>query len=56
MLLPYIKGIHGNTKHNGKLPASAGADLQLKRRIEKLKTELSRAVEARTLSMQLSFG
>jgi protein arginine kinase activator len=46
MLLPYIKRIHGNIRHNGKLPASAGAELQLKRRIDKLKGELNRAVEA----------
>jgi protein arginine kinase activator len=46
MLLHMIKRIHGNTKHNGKYPASAGIELQQKRKTEKLKQELSRAVEA----------
>jgi len=46
MLMPFIKRIHGNTRHNGKCPASAGIELQQKRRLEKLKIELARAVEA----------
>jgi protein arginine kinase activator len=46
MLLPFIKRIHGNTRHNGKYPTSAGVELQQKRKIEKLKLELNRAVEA----------
>ncbi len=46
MLLPVIKRIHGNTHHNGKFPASAGAELQQRRRVEKLRQELARAVEA----------
>lgn len=46
LLLPYIKRIHGVTRHNGKLPSSAGAALQQQRTMEAIKAELQKAVEA----------
>lgn len=45
MLMPFIKRIHGNTEHVGKIPASAGAGLKLKRELEDLKQELKAAVD-----------
>lgn len=46
LLNPYIRRIHGSTKHNGKLPESAGAVLRQQRTIEQTKEELRKAVEA----------
>lgn len=46
MLMPYIRRIHGNTEHTGKVPAGASAELAARRRAEQLKTELQRAIEA----------
>lgn len=37
---PLLRRIHGNTVHVGKVPERSGGDLQVKREIDKLKTEL----------------
>ncbi len=39
-----IKQIHGNAQHTGKIPGRAGSEISRNRRIEKLETELNRAV------------
>lgn len=44
-LAPYIGRIHGDVRHTGSIPRSAGAEIRRMREIERLKTELSRAVE-----------
>ncbi len=46
MLLPYIRRIHGNTEHTGKIPSDAGAEIKTKRELVQLKEELKKAVEA----------
>lgn len=46
MLGPYIKRIHGNAVHCGKVPSSAGPEIKLRRDIERLKQELDQAVAA----------
>ncbi len=46
MLSPYIRRIHGNTEHTGRVPAGASAELAAKRKAEKLHAELQKAVEA----------
>ena len=42
---PALKNIHGSTKHSGKIPKKAGAELSLQREIENLRLELKQAVE-----------
>ncbi|MEZ0536195.1 UvrB/UvrC motif-containing protein [Caldicellulosiruptoraceae bacterium PP1] len=44
-LYPILRRIHGNTKHIGKIPASLGTDLSIKREIDKLKIELNIAIK-----------
>lgn len=44
-LLPSIQRIHGNISHQGKVPASAGAELRVKREIQRLREELKAAVQ-----------
>lgn len=43
-LLRPLKQIHGSTKHTGKIPSRSGKDIKLADKIEKLQTQLSRAV------------
>jgi protein arginine kinase activator len=45
MLAPYIKRIHGNPVHCGKVPASAGPEIRRRREIESLRHELDAAVK-----------
>lgn len=45
-LAPSIQRIHGNTRHVGKVPATASAKAQLTARLEKAREELSQAIEA----------
>jgi protein arginine kinase activator len=45
MLTPYIKRIHGNTEHTGKIPSDAGAEIKTKRQLVQLKEELKKAIE-----------
>lgn len=41
---PLLRRLHGNTVHVGKVPRRAGGDLQVKREIEKLKSELQMCI------------
>lgn len=42
---PILKNIQGSTRHMGKIPKKAGAELYTKRKIENMKAELKKAVE-----------
>lgn len=42
---PLIKGIHGHTKHRGKIPKQASKDVHFKREKDNLKKELEEAVK-----------
>lgn len=44
ILNPIIRRIHGNVRYSGAVPASAGEQLQRKRRLDELKNQLSEAV------------
>ena len=44
--LPTLRRIHGNAKHMGKLPSSAGDQIKTQRELENLKDQLRRAVDA----------
>jgi len=44
VLNPVIRRIHGNVCYSGAVPASAGAALQRKRRLDELKTRLNEAI------------
>ena len=44
ILDPIIRKIHGDTSHNGRIPASAGAELSSKRQLEELKSQLKTAI------------
>lgn len=46
MLDPYVKRIHGNTSHIGRVPESASAEVRSRREIKALKDELKAAVES----------
>lgn len=43
-LLPLFRRLHGNQKHMGKIPARAGADLKLKKKIEQLREKMQKKV------------
>ena len=43
--VPLISRIHGKTVHNGRIPASAEANISVKSHIEELEKELKNAVE-----------
>lgn len=43
--MPLIHRIHGKTIHNGRIPASAEANLSVKNRISELENELKHAIE-----------
>jgi protein arginine kinase activator len=45
MLTPFIRRIHGNTSHTGRLPQSADSAIKLRRRLDELKKELKKAVK-----------
>lgn len=45
-LLPTIRRVHGNARHMGRLPSSAGIKAKTQRELESLREKLSRAVEA----------
>jgi protein arginine kinase activator len=44
-LSPLIRSIHGHDSHRGKIPEKAGSELKQKKEIEKLKHQLSEAIE-----------
>lgn len=44
-LLPSVHRIHGKTNHVGKIPASAGESVKMRRELTELKTSLSKAIE-----------
>jgi protein arginine kinase activator len=46
VLSPYITRIHGNTSHSGRIPVGAGGKIRLRRKLDALKADLRRAVEA----------
>ncbi len=43
-MLPLLRRIHGNTRHTGKVPESAGGRVKLAKDIEKAKKQLNEAV------------
>ena len=45
-LAPYIRRIHGPGEHSGKIPGSAGAGLQKKRKILALREKLAASIAA----------
>ena len=45
MLIPYIRRIHGNTSHTGRIPESATDELKVKRQLDSLRGELQKAIE-----------
>jgi len=44
-LLPYVRRLHGNIQHSGKIPESAGHELKTKRELETLKNQMKTAIE-----------
>jgi protein arginine kinase activator len=45
MLIPYIRRIHGNTSHAGRIPENAGSEIKKKKQIEQLQNEMNIAVQ-----------
>lgn len=43
---PYIQKLHGKAKHVGRIPASAGKDITLKKEINDLREKLAEAVKS----------
>lgn len=43
-LVPLFRRLHGNQKHVGKIPPRAGADVKVRKEIERLRTELQKKV------------
>ncbi len=43
-LLPSIKKIHGNTRHNGKFPSSSGRQLAIVNELESMQEQLNEAI------------
>jgi len=43
-LVPLFRRLHGNQKHMGKIPARAGADVKVRKEIERLRKELQKKV------------
>ncbi len=46
MLTPYIRRIHGNTAHVGRIPVGADEQIGKNRKIEQLKADMQKAIEA----------
>ena len=46
MLQPYIRRLHGNVEHTGKVPSGASEELAKNRKLEKLKSDMQKAIEA----------
>ena len=44
MLMPYVRRIHGNTHHIGKISAAAKPEVKVKKQIHELKSQLKAAV------------
>ncbi|UCF06221.1 MAG: UvrB/UvrC motif-containing protein [bacterium] len=44
-LMPLLRGVHGDTRHLGKIPKRFGKRVTLQRRVHELKEDLRRAVE-----------
>ena len=44
-LVPLLRGIHGNTRHRGKIPQRFGKQLSLRRRVRELQEELDTAIQ-----------
>jgi len=44
-LAPVLRRVHGSVQHGGKYPKVSGAQLMTRRRIEKLKADLNRAIQ-----------
>lgn len=42
---PLLKRVHGSTVHSGKIPKRSGGQIQCKREIERLRTDLQRHIE-----------
>jgi protein arginine kinase activator len=40
-----LKKLHGNNTHQGKIPKKAGANLHMRRKVQELRTHLSKALE-----------
>jgi len=45
MLTPFIRRIHGNTSHAGRLPQGADTAIKLRRQIDTLKKDLKKAIK-----------
>ena len=45
IISPVVRRIHGDAKHTGKVPGSAGSELAKKRRLAELKKELQESVK-----------
>ena len=43
---PYLKRMYGNAVHTGRVPKSAGSQIKTRRELERLKSEMSAAVNA----------
>lgn len=43
-LVPLFRRLHGNQKHMGKIPARAGADVKVRKEIERLRKELQKRI------------
>ena len=46
LLSPYLRRLHGSAEHTGKVPSGANEELSRNRRLEKLRADLQKAVEA----------
>ena len=46
ILRPYIHRIHGNTSHVGRVPEGAGGQLKLRRKMDDLRGNLVKAIDA----------
>lgn len=44
-LSPVLRRLHGSLQHSGKIPRKAGAELRVRREMEQLKAELSKAIQ-----------
>lgn len=44
-LLPILKRLHGNVHHSGKLPQRVGGALKIKKEVERLKSQLNKAIK-----------
>jgi protein arginine kinase activator len=46
LLKPFIMRIHGNTTHSGKIPVGAGGLIRARRKLENLRAEIKKAIDA----------